>query len=101
MLAAYGDVMMYSRHIRGMQAQGVGSPEGIPDAKPLTIRYVQVSDGFVTGNLVPYRDPDCECLLDTIFKGEMIGDSIEATFTAYGHRIGLVQHGKSFVKRSE
>jgi hypothetical protein len=35
----------------------------------LTIRFVAVEGGEVTGELDPYRDPDCDCRAYTRFRG--------------------------------
>lgn len=95
---AYGDVMMYSTHVKTMENErNRNHHDKAPD--PLTIRFVQVREGMVTGRLAPYRDPDCGCMLETVFKGRLIGDIIEGTFDSYGHGHGLVQSGKWFIKR--
>ena len=33
------------------------------------------------GRLIPYRDPECDCLVITHFEGRLRGDTIEGTFT--------------------
>jgi hypothetical protein len=46
----------------------------------LTIRFVRVGPGRVSGTLDPYADPDCGCTLVTTFEGTVEGDTIEGTF---------------------
>ena len=47
----------------------------------LTIRFVSASAGVVQGTMDPYRDPDCDCEVQTTFVGKPSGDTIEGTFT--------------------
>ena len=50
----------------------------------LTIQLVRVGDGTVTGTLDPYRDPACNCPVETTFTGRLDGDTIAGTFTTTG-----------------
>jgi hypothetical protein len=50
----------------------------------LTIQLVRVGDGTVTGTLDPYRDPGCNCPVETTFTGRLNGDTITGTFTTKG-----------------
>ena len=50
----------------------------------LTIQLVRVGDGTVTGTLDPYRDPACNCPVETTFTGRLNGDTIVGTFTTKG-----------------
>ena len=54
--------------------------EGVARPQVLTIRFVHLMGGEVVGELDPYRDPDCGCLLRTTFRGEVEGDSVVGTF---------------------
>lgn len=53
----------------------------------LAIRFVAVENGEVTGELDPYRDPDCGCRAHTRFRGRLRGNAIEGTFVTFldGH----------------
>jgi hypothetical protein len=33
------------------------------------------------GTMDPYRDPGCDCQVETTFVGRLSGDTIEGTFT--------------------
>jgi hypothetical protein len=46
----------------------------------LTIRFLAVEGGEITGELDPYRDPACECRACTRFRGRLHGDVVEGTF---------------------
>ena len=48
----------------------------------LAIRFVHLMGGEVVGELDPYRDPDCGCLLRTTFRGEVDGDAVLGTFAS-------------------
>ena len=47
----------------------------------LSVKFVQVANGMVRGQLDPYIDPDCACPVLTVFIGRQEGDRIEGTFT--------------------
>jgi hypothetical protein len=53
----------------------------------LTIQLVRVGDGTVAGTLDPYRDPACNCPVETTFTGRLDGDTIAGTFTTRGAEI--------------
>jgi len=50
----------------------------------LTIRFAQAEGGAITGDLAPYRDPDCDCEVTTTFIGKFdkSGNAITGTFTS-------------------
>lgn len=50
-------------------------------AKPLTIKFVDVGSGQLSGKMEPYSDPRCNCTVDTEFVGAARGKTIEGTFT--------------------
>ena len=54
--------------------------EGVARSQVLTIRFVHLMGGDVVGELDPYRDPVCGCLLRTTFRGEVEGDTVSGTF---------------------
>lgn len=47
----------------------------------LTIRFVQIQGGRVSGALEPYQDPETGGSLYTTFEGRLVGDTIAGTFT--------------------
>lgn len=55
--------------------------EGVARPQVLTIRFVHLTGREVVGELDPYRDPDCGCLVRTTFRGEIEGDAVFGTFT--------------------
>ena len=101
---AHGDVVMVPR------AFGVGRD---PDVRPsavdirqppprpqvLTIRFVQLSGGEVSGTLEPYRDPECGCTLYTVFRGRLARDRIEGTFTSRHGHTSITSTGRWGVRR--
>ena len=88
---AHGDVLMTPRgHTEPYYRY---PPSGWPAAGPpadvthvLTIQFAHVSDGTVDGRLEPYWDPDCQCEAITTFRGRLLGDRLEGTFST---RLGL------------
>ena len=65
----------------------------------LTLRFVRVGDGRVSGSLDPYTDPACGCLLYTTFEGAMSDGVIEGIFTARGPEHSHLQQGTWSVRR--
>ena len=78
---ARGDVLMVPRQgDAAPKLPGVNeSLRGMPQV--LTIRFVSASGGNVQGTMDPYRDPDCDCEVQTTFVGRLSGDTVEGTFT--------------------
>jgi hypothetical protein len=100
---AEGDVIMQSR---GLNDPAIPDAAAVPweslrtDRQPLSIRFVFVSAGQVSGVLDPYRDPDCGCTLTTTFRGTLRGDVIEGTYHSEGESISHIpQDGQWRVKR--
>jgi hypothetical protein len=53
-----------------------------PGRTVLSIHFVRKQGGTLSGNLDPYRDPDCACQVTTTFEGAFSGSSvIEGTFS--------------------
>jgi len=92
---AYGDVIMVARAPHGPMV--TGSEHGaVPMApvqkssEPLTIRFVRMTGGAVSGTLAPYTDPECGCRVITTFSGRFADAyTIEGTYdtrgTSFGH----------------
>ncbi len=74
-----------------------GAPEVRPE--PLSIWWIGVADGRVSGRLAPYHDPACGCTLETRFDGTLSDGTIEGVFSSRHVESGEVQHGKWAVKR--
>jgi hypothetical protein len=113
--AATGDVVMIPRGYGkalvpyaepGTGAGAVGStptpttnPQPATVSQVLTIRLVRVAGDSVSGVLDSYRDPECNCPVQTTFDGTMNGDTIEGTFTTRGRQSNAPQTGTWRVKR--
>ncbi|HJP85015.1 MAG TPA: hypothetical protein VJ852_03450 [Gemmatimonadaceae bacterium] len=105
--AANGDVVMIPRgYGRALQPYNVGNTApgaGVQNTTPsqvLTIKLVRVSGDTVSGVLDAYRDPECDCRVQTTFVGRLNGDVIEGTFTTTGRQAAGPQTGTWRVKRS-
>lgn len=93
--SAYGDVVMIPRGFgRPLQAWGgapaaggPGAPGAVAPAQPhsqvLTISFVRVAAGRVSGTLAPYADPETGAKLFTTFEGRMSGDTIAGSYTTH------------------
>jgi hypothetical protein len=81
---AHGDVFMVARGANrpfvSYQA-GRAAAEPIDSTQLLTIRFVAVEAGRISGAMDPYLDPDCDCEAQTVFVGRLGGDVIKGTYT--------------------
>lgn len=76
---AFGDVLMIPRD-RMMPPQP-SAPEVWRDhSQVLTIKFVRVEAGRVTGAIDPYPSPDDGTMLLTVFRGLLKGDRVEGEF---------------------
>ena len=86
--SASGDVMMiprgWGRPLQAWNGQGSAGAEPRPRSAVLTINFVRVAGGRVTGTLAPYADPETGAHLVTTFEGQLTGDRIEGTYTTRG-----------------
>jgi hypothetical protein len=82
---AHGDVVMVPRPPRGYQPDDdesrLARQHLWAQSRVLSIRFVQVSDGEVSGAIEPYASPDCTCQLITTFQGVLRGNRIDGTYT--------------------
>jgi len=85
--SAFGDVVMipsaWGRPLvpwRQESATGAGANQA-PASTVLTIRFVRVEHGHVSGTLDPYADPQTGARLLTTFSGEVNGNTIAGTYT--------------------
>jgi hypothetical protein len=81
---AHGDVVMIPRAPAGIHTDDPASRllqqhRGAQNLV-LAIRFVRVSDGWVSGAIEPYPSPDCDCDLVTTFRGQRRGNRIEGTY---------------------
>ena len=100
---AEGDVLMIpAGSNRPIMREGMGqAPVAAAGAAPsvLSIRFVDYRDGQVTGELDPYRAPDCNCIVATTFTGTVTGDVIKGTFTIRGGQRDIPVTGEWEVHR--
>ena len=92
---AHGDVLMipkqdfvYDREGRhqGVTSghQGMTSGSGL---SVLSIEFVRISAGEISGKIAPYPDPEvADATLETHFTGRIDGEWIEGTFVTYSDR---------------
>jgi len=80
---ALGDVLMiprgWDRPVEPWERTGA-APRDARVPRPLTIRFVRVTGGEISGELDRYRDPECGCLLKTIFRGSLRGDTLSGRY---------------------
>lgn len=105
--AANGDVVMIPRgYDRALQPYSAtsGTNVGVQGAAPsqvLSIKLVRVAGDTVSGVMDAYRDPECDCPVQTTFTGKLNDDTIEGTFATSGRQSAGPQTGTWRVKRSK
>ena len=101
--SAFGDVVMIPRGLgRPLQAwNNAAVPADAASLRPavLTINFVRVAEGRVSGTLAPYADPETGVQLFTAFEGLLRGDVIEGTYTTRAGRGVDSQTGEWKVRR--
>jgi hypothetical protein len=101
---ARGDVLMISPpQPNAAMAQTVPSEGRMQPAhggdQVLSITFVRAGPGTVVGELDPYVDPTCRCVLVTRFNGRTGGDTISGSFTARRSDTGETGTGRWKVTR--
>jgi hypothetical protein len=101
--SAFGDVVMipsaWGRPLAPWrQENAAAGANQSPEATVLTIRFVRVEHGHVSGTLDAYADPQTGARLLTTFSGEHTGSTIAGTYTT---RLpsGQTQTGRWTVQR--
>jgi hypothetical protein len=98
--SAVGDVVMTPQWLmRQGNAPAAPSPAAQPTSQPLSIRFVRVTGGQVSGELAPYTDPNCGCTLHTTFVGRLSSDTLQGTYTSVHEQTRDVQKGRWRVVR--
>jgi hypothetical protein len=105
--AANGDVVMiprgYDKALQPYNIVSTASGAGVQSRTPsqvLTIKLVRVSGDTVSGVLDAYRDPECDCPVQTTFVGRVGDDTIQGTFSTSGRQSAGPQTGTWRVKRA-
>ena len=85
---AHGDVLMVPKHElvydRERHQQGMISSGGGGGVSVLSIEFVRISAGEISGKIAPYADPEVPgATLETHFTGRVDGEWIEGTFVTY------------------
>ena len=82
--SATGDVLMEPRGTEALvRAADFGKQHLAHASSPqlLSISFVGLSFDEVSGALEPYVAPDCGCTVRTTFRGRVLADTVEGSFT--------------------
>ena len=83
--SALGDVVMiptaWGRPLAPWREQNAAGGNQAPASTVLSIRFVRVEHGHVSGTLDPYADPQTGARLLTTFTGELNGKTIAGSYT--------------------
>jgi hypothetical protein len=52
------------------------------NARELTISFAKMGGRQLVGSITPYTDPQCNCTVETEFRGTMTGDTMSGTFAS-------------------
>ena len=100
--SAFGDVVMIpsglGRPVKPYNEGQIAEPSSASPTTVLTIRFVRVEQGRVSGTLDPYADPQTGERLFTTFVGDLKGNAIEGTYTTR-LQSGVTQTGRWSVLR--
>jgi hypothetical protein len=100
---AQGDVIMVPADYRprgpNIPGQDAMSGPRMPRSELLTVQFVVAERGVVQGQLNPYRDPECGCLLTTVFTGTLEGDRLGGTYRSWHEESDRVVQGVWQVER--
>lgn len=100
--SAFGDVVMIptglGRPVKPYTEQPVAGSNSPSPTTVLTIRFVRVEQGRVSGTLDPYADPQTGERLFTTFTGELKGNTIEGMYTTR-LQTGITQTGRWSVQK--
>jgi len=99
--SATGDVVMTPQWLTRQGNAQMQPPAAPPAMQPLTIRFVRVTGGQVSGALAPYTDPNCGCTLHTTFVGRLRADTLEGSYTSEHEQTRDVQRGRWRVVRKQ
>lgn len=80
---AYGDVMMVPQGQDQAVTPDDRSTQAVREgavSRLLSIRFVQIAGGELSGELDPYRDPDCGCVVHTVFRGRLVADTLKGRY---------------------
>ena len=87
--AASGNVVMFPKPDSLLTADERAEATNVPDRTVLQIHFLRKEGGSVSGGLDPYRDPDCDCTVTTLFQGSFTNSStIEGTYTTVRSKPG-------------
>lgn len=98
---AHGDVLMKPKQDGGGSSSPPGTSETLRTMpQMLNINFVSATAGTLRGTMDPYRDPECDCQVQTTFVGNFVGkDRIQGTFTTTPQGAGTISTGHWQVTR--
>ncbi len=56
---------------------------GVQLAERLRISFVAMAGGRIRGRLDPYPDPECGCMVETVFVGTVAADTLRGTYRSF------------------
>lgn len=80
--AASGGVVIFPKPDSLLTPEERETMENVSDRTLVKIHFIRKEGGTISGELDPYREPECNCTATTKFQGAFIdANTIEGTFT--------------------
>lgn len=101
--SAFGDVLMAAPGVQ-WNPTTVDVEQTRTEMRPdspvrvIKVRFVDVEAGEVSGRLEPYTDPNCNCMVNTVFRGRLTADTLAGTYATHLPD-AVVQNGRWRVER--
>lgn len=87
--AATGSVVMFAKPDSLLDPEERELAANVPDRTVLKIHFLRKEGGSVNGGLDPYRDPECDCTVTTLFQGTFTNSTtIEGSYTTVRNKPG-------------
>jgi hypothetical protein len=87
--AATGNVVMFAKPDSLLTPEERELAANVPDRSVLKIHFLRKEGGTVSGGLDPYRDPECDCTVTTLFQGTFTNSTtIEGSYTTVRNKPG-------------
>lgn len=97
---AHGEVIMIPRETQEQPRDPAQTPDvWRPRPMFLAVSFVRAAGNTVSGQLEPYRDPDCGCMLQTTFVGHVSADTLRGTYSSLHQEMGRRVSGVWLVVR--
>ena len=99
--SAFGDVLMYTedRNTPLWHRGDAAAPGFVSTPQWLDVRFVRLERGYMSGEMEPFFDTNCNCMVVTRFLGRKEGEQIEGGYTVRGRGTDFESTGTWGIRR--